>query len=337
MRYEVVMPQLGMAQDTGVVVAWLKVQGDRVADDDILMEVETDKATVEVPAGQSGLVAEIRAEPGKEVPVGETVAVITVEGEAVSKPAANPEGASSEPGGGGDARSAGPKPTPQDRDRCKASAVSLGPRSSGAVLASPKARALARRFNVDLRDLVRRGIAEPVRAADIEASIARAPQFGSESTLSTCIDCAAFDELLELAEGDGIAISRTLVLAAFAAGSLRATGKSRDSVLVASRTFGEDGASVLLLDADRKGLRNLGGESSISGDPDLSVIDLAGTRFSEHLPAGRRTPALTVARTTAGSYSLALRFLDSELPVAHAAAFLDNLALRISNPMRHLL
>ena len=48
------MPQLGMAQDTGLLVAWLKDAGDAVAAGDVLFEVETDKSTMEVEAGRDG-------------------------------------------------------------------------------------------------------------------------------------------------------------------------------------------------------------------------------------------------------------------------------------------
>jgi biotin carboxyl carrier protein len=52
--FPVTMPQLGMAQDTGILVNWLKAPGDAVAADDILFEVETDKSTMEVEAGRAG-------------------------------------------------------------------------------------------------------------------------------------------------------------------------------------------------------------------------------------------------------------------------------------------
>ena len=53
----VIMPALGMAQDTGLIVAWHKAPGDAVASGDILFEVETDKSTMEVEAGHDGFVA----------------------------------------------------------------------------------------------------------------------------------------------------------------------------------------------------------------------------------------------------------------------------------------
>ena len=54
MPHDVTMPQLGMAQDAGKIVAWLKSPGDKVAKGDALFEVETDKATMEVEAQAAG-------------------------------------------------------------------------------------------------------------------------------------------------------------------------------------------------------------------------------------------------------------------------------------------
>src|SRR6056297_2162672 len=80
---EVIMPALGMSQDSGTIVAWLVEAGAQVAADDPLFEVETDKSTVEVSAGHAGHVAALLAEAGEEVAVGAAVAVISAE-----KPAA---------------------------------------------------------------------------------------------------------------------------------------------------------------------------------------------------------------------------------------------------------
>ena len=71
MSHDVLMPQLGMAQDSAIIVNWLKAPGEAVAADDPLMEVETDKATMEVPAGRNGFLTEIRVAAGDEVPVGD--------------------------------------------------------------------------------------------------------------------------------------------------------------------------------------------------------------------------------------------------------------------------
>ena len=76
MPTDVIMPALGMAQTTGVVVQWKKQAGDQVSRGEPLLEVETDKAVVEVEAPASGTLAAISAEAGAEVPVGTSIAVI---------------------------------------------------------------------------------------------------------------------------------------------------------------------------------------------------------------------------------------------------------------------
>ena len=79
MQHEVIMPALGMAQDTGLIVAWQKAPGDAVAAGDVLFEVETDKSTVEVEASHDGFVAALLAEAGEEAPVGSVIALISAE------------------------------------------------------------------------------------------------------------------------------------------------------------------------------------------------------------------------------------------------------------------
>src|SRR5438105_12224547 len=88
------MPALGMAQETGRLVRWLKDEGDDVRRGEPLMEVETDKAVVEVESPGEGVLGGIRAHEGDEVPVGQTIAYLLLAGE--DPPAG-------EQGGGGDA------------------------------------------------------------------------------------------------------------------------------------------------------------------------------------------------------------------------------------------
>jgi pyruvate dehydrogenase E2 component (dihydrolipoamide acetyltransferase) len=77
---DVVMPALGMAQETGTLLQWLKAPGDTVAKGEPLMEVETDKAAVEVEAPASGVLAQVAAQPGDEIPVGQVIArILTAE------------------------------------------------------------------------------------------------------------------------------------------------------------------------------------------------------------------------------------------------------------------
>ena len=75
---------LGMAQDTGLIVAWHKSQGDAVAADDVLFEVETDKATMEVPSPAAGVVKDIRVAEGDKVSKGSLILVLETASGAVS-------------------------------------------------------------------------------------------------------------------------------------------------------------------------------------------------------------------------------------------------------------
>ena len=76
MPHDVIMPALGMAQETGVILSWLKKPGDQVSPSDALMEVETDKAVMEVEAAAEGVLSDVKAAAGESVPVGQVVAVI---------------------------------------------------------------------------------------------------------------------------------------------------------------------------------------------------------------------------------------------------------------------
>src|SRR5260370_11920926 len=74
MAISVVMPALEMAQETGKLLAWRKNEGEQVTKGEPLLEIETDKAVVEVEAPADGLLAGITAQIGDEIPVGQTIA-----------------------------------------------------------------------------------------------------------------------------------------------------------------------------------------------------------------------------------------------------------------------
>src|SRR5947207_8609344 len=86
MPVEVIMPMLGMAQETGKVVRWLKAEGDAVAKAEPLMEVETDKVTVEIEAPAAGTLAGVVAAEGDDVPVGQVIAYVLGDGEQLPEP-----------------------------------------------------------------------------------------------------------------------------------------------------------------------------------------------------------------------------------------------------------
>src|SRR5690348_1077153 len=90
MPHDVIMPALGMAQDTGLLVSWLKQPGDAVKKGDALFEVETDKATMEVEAQDEGFLSAVTAPAGSDVPVGQVIAKIVASAGEVERAVAAP-------------------------------------------------------------------------------------------------------------------------------------------------------------------------------------------------------------------------------------------------------
>src|SRR6202140_4528732 len=82
MAISVVMPPLEMAQETGKLISWLKKEGESVAKGEPLLEIETDKAVMEIESPGDGVLAGVKIEAGAEVPVGQTIAWIVRPGEA---------------------------------------------------------------------------------------------------------------------------------------------------------------------------------------------------------------------------------------------------------------
>ncbi len=92
MATNVIMPALGISQDKGQVLRWLKTEGQSVTQGEPLLEVETDKAAVELEAPASGILANVTAHEGDEVPVAQVIALILAPGESAPqlKPMATP-------------------------------------------------------------------------------------------------------------------------------------------------------------------------------------------------------------------------------------------------------
>jgi pyruvate dehydrogenase E2 component (dihydrolipoamide acetyltransferase) len=166
------MPALEMAQETGKLVSWLKKEGEPVRKGEMLLEVETDKAVVEVEAGSDGILAGITAQVGDVVPVGQTIAWLVQPGE---KP---PEAAKAvQTGrtgaaaviGGGSTTSHTPDPTRAAADPgLPGAAAGFGrPEPSGPVRISPKARKLAREHGVDINAIKGSGPGGEILADDI--------------------------------------------------------------------------------------------------------------------------------------------------------------------------
>jgi len=205
---KVVMPKLSEAMETGKVIKWLKKEGDRVQGGDILAEVETDKADVEMEAFGAGVLRKILVQPGDSVPVGSLIGVIAEADEDIASvvaatpapPAAAPAAASSKPAPAAamserpaavppqprsedpaarqPAPSRGPeapaRPTPVAASAAPAPAAQPAAPATGRVKASPLAKKIAAQSGVDLRVIEGSGPGGRIVRRDVEAAAAPA-------------------------------------------------------------------------------------------------------------------------------------------------------------------
>jgi len=161
MAISVVMPALEMAQETGKLISWLKKEGESVTKGEPLLEVETDKAVMEIESPGDGVLAGVKVQAGTEVPVGRTIAWIVSPGEAAP---ADEIAAASGRKTTVPALSAAPAPS------AAASASQLAtPAQSPAqsIKISPKARRLAGERGVNLADVRGSGPGGEILSSDI--------------------------------------------------------------------------------------------------------------------------------------------------------------------------
>jgi pyruvate dehydrogenase E2 component (dihydrolipoamide acetyltransferase) len=185
---KVVMPKLSEAMETGKLLRWLKQEGDRISGGDIIAEIETDKADIELEAFGSGVLRKLLATPGTAVPVGGLIAVIAepdedisaVVGGAPSQPASAPAAVPARP-----AAPAAPAPSPvapvpspvaaPTPIAAPAVATSTAVLPPGRLRVSPLARKLAQRASIDLAGVTGTGPGGRIIQRDIEAFVATRP------------------------------------------------------------------------------------------------------------------------------------------------------------------
>jgi pyruvate dehydrogenase E2 component (dihydrolipoamide acetyltransferase) len=153
MAFSVVMPALEMAQETGKLVAWRKTEGESVAKGEPLLEIETDKAVLEVESPADGILAGVKAQAGDVVAVGKVIAWIVRAGEVpptevASSGAQLPQGVA---------------------EPVQAAPVIPAPAAGSGAQISPKARRLAKEHGVDISTLRGSGPRGEILASDVLA------------------------------------------------------------------------------------------------------------------------------------------------------------------------
>ncbi len=164
MAISVVMPALEMAQETGKLISWLKKEGESVTKGEPLLEVETDKAVMEIESPGDGVLAGVKVQPGAEVPVGQTIAWIVRPGEV---PPADEVAATS---GRKTTVVAPPAAHAVSHTASASQAVTSTQSAAQPAKVSPKARRLAGERGVDLAHVRGSGAGGEILASDILAA-----------------------------------------------------------------------------------------------------------------------------------------------------------------------
>jgi pyruvate dehydrogenase E2 component (dihydrolipoamide acetyltransferase) len=218
MATNIIMPALEMTQESGTLVNWLKREGETVKKGEPLMEIETDKVTIEIEATASGILGGILVQAGDVVPVGQTIAWILAPGEtppsaaSVDLPSGRgtsaPAHSDAKPQPVAPVKSATKEATPLARKVAEEHGIDLAsvksngnriekadvlahvqsqaaaqpkPVSNGKILASPKARRLAAERGVDLLTVAGSGPEGAVLAADVPQQVAASPTSSLET------------------------------------------------------------------------------------------------------------------------------------------------------------
>ena len=184
MAFSVVMPALEMAQETGKLVAWRKAEGESVTKGEPLLEIETDKAVLEVESPADGVLAGVKAQAGDVVPVGNIIAWIVRPGEAPPSEVV---------------LSSAPLVDEAERTRAAAPVIARSARGASPQI-SPKARRLAKEHGVDIASLRGSGAGGEILATDVLAA-AESKNFSSSSAPGTSIQGCRNAELDRTADG----------------------------------------------------------------------------------------------------------------------------------------
>ena len=158
------MPKLGFDMAEGLLVRWVKQVGENINKGDVLAEIETDKATVEVESSASGVVLQHIVDQGTMVPVNAPIAVVGQAGEKISDPSS---AISHQP------KVESPKPDAAPQTPPVAASVSqaVSTSSAGPVKASPLAKKIAKDKNINLASVQGTGPGGRVVRKDVEAAL----------------------------------------------------------------------------------------------------------------------------------------------------------------------
>jgi hypothetical protein len=340
MAHEIIMPALGMAQETGRLVAWLKNEGDTVSKGDPLMEVETDKSTMEVEAPKDGFLVNITALANTDVPVGDVVAYIVenlndapaklvkespLDSEQEAITAQEPQHqASNQADADTKVRIAEPTYNPVKTNK------------EAKILASPKLRSLAASENLDLQVLRNAGHPEPFKAADMTTlrQLSIRPNISLRNNATSLVDKTSFNIFLsEINSASQMAVSSELVLASFISASLRVTTNA-DNIGISYKS-GPELQSTMYYNPDKQQLADI-----VPAEHDIlataEICDLTSTDFIQLSGDTNSNIIITISNFTE-QFMVTLDWDPNALSQIEALELLRDFSTRIKSPLKQLL
>ncbi len=175
MPINITMPRLSDTMEQGTVVKWHVSTGDSVSPGDVIADIETDKATMELEAFDEGTVAALAIEEGQTINVGETIVILAEEGEDAEEAAKSLSSSSGSSKSESTAASESGSDTSAPSSAGGSTAVAEPPQSSSEstdrVFASPLARKIAEEHNIDLGSLSGSGPSGRIVKKDVEAAL----------------------------------------------------------------------------------------------------------------------------------------------------------------------
>jgi len=211
MAIEIVMPKLSDTMEEGKILKWLKNVGDKIEIGDIIAEVETDKADMEMEALDAGVLAELRVQEGEAAPVGAVIAVLSVDGAGVAPavprpkeevekppvvapPPARREVQEAEKPAPEPLRAQAVQPASPPERRVRELRESRPRRESQEatgdgerVVASPLVKRMAEEHHIDLRQIEGSGPGGRIIKQDIEAHLSKSPAPASAPTVQAAL------------------------------------------------------------------------------------------------------------------------------------------------------
>jgi hypothetical protein len=343
MPHEIIMPVLGMSQDTGVIANWCKLHGDYVEAGELLMEVETDKAVQEIEAAESGYLNIIGHAEGIAIPVGEVVATLNeepIDDNAIVSPAPVAEPA--------------------------AIAVVATPASvatvlvddspaivSATTLASAKARATAYRNGLALKDIAEAQGKSVLHVIDVENYLATQNKAAPSSYATTGAIIEQPSRLDVKIKGAGLEYCQEWLLkhhdldhrllashivATLALGLWRqrfAKDSKANATIRVDFSDSEGMQSELLLNPDQQRFSQLKAEDSERHSiPNIRLVDLMSTRLSAYEPGSITEPVLVLCKE-GDQIKVSLYSVDAA-QLSNAIGFIDSLADQLEEPLVHI-